>query len=155
MRRSLFTLVVLLVLTPMMTANAQHGIITKPSNHSASATLDRLEAALKKLGLTIFTRIDHAAAAAAVGLKMPASTVLVFGNPRIGTPAFMQKPTLAIDLPLKALVYEDASGKVWISYNSADYVLGTIYDRHGVAANPEANLRTEQALAGATDAAAK
>lgn len=136
-------------------AAAQDGLITKPSAHSVSATLDRLEAALKERGLIIFTRIDHAAAAAAAGLKMPASTVLVFGNPRLGTPVFVQKPTLAIDLPLKALVYEDASGKVWVSYNSSDYLSGTIYRRHGAPVNAEATARTEKALADATDAAVK
>jgi uncharacterized protein (DUF302 family) len=136
-------------------AAAQDGLITKPSAHSAGATLDRLEAALKERGLIIFTRIDHAAAAKAAGLNMPASTVVIFGNPRLGTPGFVQKPTLAIDLPLKALVYEDASGKVWVSYNSADYLAGTIYRRHGAPVNGEATARMEKALAEATDAAVK
>jgi uncharacterized protein (DUF302 family) len=98
-------------------------IISKPSSHSVAITLDRLEASLKERGFMIFTRIDHAAAAASVGLKMPASTVLIFGNPRLGTPSFLKQPTLAIDLPLKALVYQDASGKVVISYNSSEYIM--------------------------------
>jgi uncharacterized protein (DUF302 family) len=152
---SLVTLTILSLFTGDLTASAQDGLITTPSAHSASSTLDRLEAALKERGFTIFTRIDHAAAAAAAGLKMPPSTVLVFGIPRVGTPAFVQKPTLAIDLPLKALVYEDSTGKVWVSYNSADYVLGPIYSRHGVTPNPEAKPRTEKALAEATEAATK
>ena len=150
---SLIALPFVLILSSV--AAAQDGLITKPSAHSASATLDRLEAALKERGLTIFARLDHTAAATASGLKMPASTVLVFGNPRVGTPVFVQKPTLAIDLPLKALVYEDASGKVWVSYNSADYLAETIYRRHGAPVNPEATARTEKALAEATDAAVK
>ena len=90
---------------------------------------------MKERGLTIFARLDDSAAAATVGLKMPASTVLVFGNPRLGTPVFVQKPTLAVDLPLKALVYEDASGKVG-GYNSAEYLFNTIYGRHGAPGNP-------------------
>jgi uncharacterized protein (DUF302 family) len=150
---SLIALPVLLILGSF--AAAQEGLITKPSAHSVSVTLDRLEAALKERGLTIFARLDHAAAAAAVGLKMPASTVLVFGNPRLGTPVFVQKPTLAVDLPLKALVYEDASGKAWVSYNSAEYLFNTIYGRHGAPVNPEATAGTTKVLTEATEAAVK
>jgi len=121
-----------------ISASAVEGLITKPSAYPAAATLDRLEAALKERGFIIFARLDHAAAAESVGLKMPKSTVLVFGNPRIGTPVFIKHPTLAIDLPLKALVWEDADGKVWLSYNSAQYLLMTIYGRQGAPTNPEA-----------------
>lgn len=136
-------------------ASASDGLITKPSAHSTAATLDRLEAALKERGFIIFARLDHAAAALSAGLKMPSSTVLVFGNPRIGTPAFLKKPTLAIDLPLKALVWEDASGKVSVTYNSAEYVQGTIFPRHGLPTNEERQKLVEKALAAATDAAVK
>jgi uncharacterized protein (DUF302 family) len=136
-------------------ACANDGLITKSSDHSASITIERLEAALKERGLTVFTRLDHAAAATAAGMKMPPATVVVFGNPRAGTPAFLQKPSLAIDLPLKALVWEDAGGKVFVSYNSAEYVFGTIYPRHGLTANPEAKQRTEKVLADAVEAAVK
>lgn len=136
-------------------ASAVDGLITKPSAYPATQTLDRLEAALKERGFTIFARLDHAAAAESVGLKMPRSTVLVFGNPRLGTPVFLQFPTLAIDLPLKALVWEDASGRVSVSYNSAQHLLGTIYGRHGAPASPEAIARIEGVLAAATDAAVK
>ena len=102
----------------------------------------------------IFTRINHAAAADSVGLKMPPSTVLVFGNPRLGTPSFLKRPTLAIDLPLKALVYEDLAGKVFISYNSSEYVLETLYPRHGLTASPDIETQIAKILAEATDAAA-
>jgi uncharacterized protein (DUF302 family) len=136
-------------------ARAVDGLITKSSPHSANETLDRLEAALKERGFVIFARLDHAAAAAALGLTMPGSTVLVFGNPRLGTPVFIKHPTLAIDLPLKALVWEDASGKVALSYNSAQYLLGPIYSRHGASSTPEAVARTEGLLTAATDAAVK
>jgi uncharacterized protein (DUF302 family) len=136
-----------------ISASAVEELITKPSAYPAAATLDRLEAALKERGFIIFARLDHAAAAESVGLKMPKSTVLVFGNPRIGTPVFIKHPTLAIDLPLKALVWEDANGKVWLSYNSAQYLLMTIYGRHGAPTNPEAITRIESVLAAATDAA--
>jgi uncharacterized protein (DUF302 family) len=146
---------VTLFLASTVSASAVDGLITKPSAYPATETLERLEAALKERGFIIFTRLDHAAAAESVGIKMPKSTVLVFGNPRLGTPVFIKHPTLAIDLPLKALVWEDASGKVSLSYNSAQYLLVTIYGRHGAPTNPEAMTRIESLLTAATDAAVK
>ncbi len=110
LRLRMLALAVTLFLASTVSASAVDGLITKPSAYPATETLDRLEAALKERGFIIFTRLDHAAAAQSVGLKMPKSTVLVFGNPRFGTPVFTKHPTLAIDLPLKALVWEDASG---------------------------------------------
>jgi uncharacterized protein (DUF302 family) len=149
------TVAAVLFLGVAASASAQDGLITKPSAHSAAMTLNRLESALKERGFMIFARLDHAGAASSQGLSMPASTVIVFGNPRLGTPVFIRHPTLAIDLPLKALVYEDSAGKVWIGYNSAAYLWQTIYVRHGAPANPEAQARLETVLAEATDAAAK
>jgi uncharacterized protein (DUF302 family) len=149
------SIVCVMFLVTAMRAFGADGLITKPSTHPAAATLDRLEAALKERGFVIFARLDHAAAAESVGLKMPRSTVLVFGNPRLGTPVFIQHPTLAIDLPLKAVVWEDANGKVWLSYNSAEYVLSTIYGRHGAPTNREAIARMDSVLAAAGDAATK
>lgn len=143
------------VLFASITSASADGLITKPSRYAAAETLDRLEAALKERGFMIFARLDHAAAAESVGLKMPKSTVLVFGNPRLGTLVFIKHPTLAIDLPLKALVWDDASGKTSLSYNSAQYLLGTIYGRHGAPSSADAIARIEAALAAATDAAVK
>src|SRR6266849_2891523 len=128
---STLALAATLFLASTMSASAVDGLITKPSAYPVAETLDRLEAALKERGFIIFTRLDHAAAAESLALKMPKSTALVFGNPRLGTPVFIKHPSLAIDLPLKALVWEDASGKVSLSYNSAQYLLVTIYGRHG------------------------
>ncbi len=147
-------LAAMLVLGSTASASAVDGLITKPSAYPATETLDRLEAALKERGFIIFARLDHAAAAESVGLKMPRSTVVVFGNPRLGTPVFIKHPTLAIDLPLKALVWEDASGKVSLSYNSAQHLV-TTYGRHGAPTNPEATTRIESLLTAATDAAVK
>ena len=113
-------------------AGAVDGLITRPSPHSTDATLDKFEAAAKKRGLVVFARLDHTAAAASMGLTMPRSTVIVFGNPRVGTPNFITTPTLAIDLPPKAMVWEDSTGKVFLSYNSAEFLLGTQYLRHGI-----------------------
>lgn len=129
------------------------GLLTRPSAYSVDATIERFEAAVKKRGFLVFARLDHAAAAESVGLKMPRATVIVFGNPRLGTPIFLKTPTLAIDLPLKALVWEDSSGKVFVSYNSADYVFGTIYARHGVPSDKSVADRVEGTLAAMADEA--
>ncbi len=82
-------------------------------------------------GFMVFAHLDHAAAAKQKGLSMPYSTVVVFGNPKIGTPGFIKVPESAIDLPLKALVWEDQDGKVFLSYNTGTYLLKTLYPRHG------------------------
>lgn len=137
------------------TASANDGLITKPSAHSASATLDRFEAALKERGYMVFARIDHSAAAKTANLKMPVSTVMVFGNPGNGTQAMIRKPMLAIDLPQKALVWEDSGGKVSLTYNSAAYVQGTIFPRHGLPANAERQKALETLLNEAADKATK
>ena len=147
-------IVALLFLSPAVSASAVEGLVTKPSTQSVDETLDRLETALKERGFIIFTRLDHAAAAQSLGLKMPRSTVLVFGNPRIGTPIFIQYPTYAIEQPLKALVWEDSGGKVWLSYNTSEWGK-VISGRHGVPTNPEGAARVDGLLSAATDAATK
>jgi uncharacterized protein (DUF302 family) len=113
---------------------ADEGLITKPSKYSVEETVARFEAAVKQkeaAGFTVFTEIDHAAAAKKFGLEMRPRTLILFGNPKVGTPSVIKAPLLAIDLPPKALVWEDDQGKVWLSYNSADYLFNTIYQRHG------------------------
>jgi uncharacterized protein (DUF302 family) len=115
------------------------GLITKPSRYSVQETITRFEAAVKQreaAGFTVFTEIDHAAAAKKFGLDLRPRTVIVFGNPKLGTPVMVKTPLLAIDVPAKALVWEDDQGKVWLSYNSADYLYKTIYSRHGAEAPP-------------------
>ena len=92
------------------------GIVRKPSSRSVAETLDRLETILKARGIQVFARIDHAGEAARVGLSMPPTQVLIFGNPRAGTPVMLAAPTAAIDLPLKVLAWQDAVGKVWLGY---------------------------------------
>ncbi|HXX31954.1 MAG TPA: DUF302 domain-containing protein [Myxococcaceae bacterium] len=96
--------------------DAGEGIIRKLSAHPVPETLDRLEAILKTKGIHVFARIDHSGEAAKVGLSMPPTQVLIFGNPRAGTPVMLAAPTSAIDLPLKALAYQDSAGKVWLGY---------------------------------------
>ncbi len=131
MKQRLIALLAILFLVPATGALADNGLITKASAHSAKATLANLEKALAKRGFMVFAHLDHQAAAKSKGLDMPFSTVVVFGNPKIGTPGFIRTPRLAIDLPLKALVWKDKAGKVYLSYNSGTYVHQTLYARHG------------------------
>jgi len=98
------------------------GIISKPSKSSVPETLDRLEAILRAKGITVFARIDHSGEAEKVGMKMPPTQVLIFGNPKGGTPLMLAAPTSAIDLPLKALAWQDSDGSVWLSYNDPEYL---------------------------------
>lgn len=153
LRYVVVTVIAMLLAGTALSAFAVEGLITKPSPHSVGATIDRFEAAVKKRGFMVFARLDHAAAAESVGLKMPRATVIVFGNPRLGTPVFMKTPTLAIDLPLKAMVWEDANGKVFLSYNSAEYLYGTIYVRHGAPSDKAVAAKVEGTLEAIADEA--
>ena len=104
------------------------GIVRKPSPRSVPETLDRLEAILTSKGVKVFARFDHSGEAARVGLAMPPTQVLVFGNPRAGTPVMLAAPTSAIDLPLKVLAWQDAAGQVWLGYTDPAYLAR----RHGL-----------------------
>ena len=106
----------------------QEGFVSKPSNHSVDQTVDRLKTILQSKGVALFALVDHSGEAAKVGMKMPPTKLLIFGSPKAGTPLMLAAPSIAIDLPLKILVSEDAQGKVWLSYNSAEY----LKDRHGL-----------------------
>ena len=108
------------------------GLITKPSKYSVLETISRFKAAVKAKGWVVFTEIDHAEAAAKAGVELRPRTVIVFGNPKLGSPRMREHPTLAIYIPPKALVWEDDQGKVWLTFNSAEYLLGYVYNRHGV-----------------------
>jgi uncharacterized protein (DUF302 family) len=103
-----------------MTTN--NGITSQPSPYSVTETIDRLEAILQAKGITIFARIDQQAEAEKVGLSMLPTQLLLFGNPKAGTPLMVAAPTIALDLPLKVLVWEATDGKVWLSYNDTDYL---------------------------------
>jgi uncharacterized protein (DUF302 family) len=103
------------------------GLVHLASAYSVSETVQRVEAALTAKGLTIFALIDHSGEAEKVGLAMKPTKLVIFGNAKAGTPLMIAAPTSAIDLPLKALVWEDAEGKVWLAYNRADY----LQRRHG------------------------
>ena len=101
---------------------AADGLITIPSTYGPEDTMNRLEAAARSKGLTVFAHVDHAAGAAAVGLPLRPTDLLIFGNAKGGTPLMQLDQTIGIDLPLKALVWQDASGKTWLSYNDPNWL---------------------------------
>jgi uncharacterized protein (DUF302 family) len=101
---------------------AGQGLVSKSSAHSVAETIDRLEAVLREKNIHIFARIDQRDEAKKAGLHMPAMELLIFGNPKAGTPLMVSEPTIGIDLPLKALAWEDREGKVWLSYNAPEYL---------------------------------
>src|SRR6266705_1868137 len=109
-------------------AMAADGLTTIPSHYGAKETADRLEAEIKAKGMTVFARIDHAAGAAQAGLALGPTEVLIFGNAKAGTPLMQSNQTIGIDLPLKVLVWQDASGKTWLSYNDPSWLA----KRHGL-----------------------
>jgi uncharacterized protein (DUF302 family) len=111
-----------------MTSAPDNGLIHLASSYSVAETAKRLEASLLAHGLSLFCRIDHSGEAEKVGLHMPPTQLLIFGSPKGGTPLMLASPTLAIDLPLKALIWQDAGGKVWLSYNSPEY----LQQRHNI-----------------------
>jgi uncharacterized protein (DUF302 family) len=121
---------------------AADGLTTVASHFGPKETLDRLEADVKAKGLTVFARIDHAAGAAAVGLSLLPTAVLIFGNARGGTPLMQSNQLIGIDLPLKVLVWQDTSGKTWLSYVDP----GTLAQRYGLPADTAASVN---ALSGA------
>jgi len=121
MRKGLLVVVLTILAMPLAYA-ADNGLITLKSPYSVDQTLDRFEQALKAKGMTVFTRIDHAKGAAGVDLKLRPTTVLIFGNPKIGTLLMQSQQTAGIDLPLKLLAWQDADGQVWIAYNDPGYI---------------------------------
>ena len=111
-----------------MTPNRDRGIIDTPSNHSVDETVDKLKGILQAKGVTLFALVDHSGEAEKAGMKMRPTKLLIFGSPKAGTPVMLAAPSIAIDLPLKILVWEDAQAKVWVSYNSPAY----LQERHRV-----------------------
>ncbi len=103
-------------------------MVTKASHYSVMETIGRIEKAVTAKGMQIFARIDHGGEAKKVGLEMKPTMLLIFGNPKGGTPLMVTRPTVAIDLPLKALAWEDEDGKVWLTYNTVDL----LHERHGL-----------------------
>jgi uncharacterized protein (DUF302 family) len=131
-----------------MQAMTVDGLTTLGSSHRPKDTMNRFEAAVKAKGMTIFARIDHAAGAAATGLSLHPTEVLIFGNAKAGTPLMQSTQTIGIDLPLKALVWQDGSGRTWLSYNNPSWLA----KRHGLGHEVDGTL---SAMSGALDAAAR
>jgi len=119
------------------------GIIDKSSNHSVDQTVDKLKNILQAKGVTLFALVDHSGEAEKAGMKMPPTQLLIFGSPKAGTPLMLAAPSVAIDLPLKILVWEDRGGKVWVSYNSPEY----LKERHGLPQELLANITVVETLA--------
>jgi uncharacterized protein (DUF302 family) len=124
-------------------SSTANGIIDKPGNHSVDETAEKLQAILRAKGIALFALVDHSGEAAQVGMKMRPTKLLIFGNPKAGTPLMQASPSVAIDLPLKILIWEDAAGKVWVSYNSAVY----LRERHHLPEELERNIAVVETLA--------
>jgi uncharacterized protein (DUF302 family) len=124
------------------------GIIQVPSRHTVEETVDKLQQILAAKGVTLFAVIDHSGEAEKAGLRMPPTKLLIFGSPKAGTPLMLAAPSIALDLPLKILVAEDAEGKVWLSYNSAAF----LRHRHNLPAELVAILEGAGQLAAAAAA---
>jgi uncharacterized protein (DUF302 family) len=119
------------------------GIIDKPSNHSVDQTVEKLKGILQAKGITVFAMVDHSGGAAEAGMKMRPTKLLIFGSPKGGTPMMLAAQSIAIDLPLKILIWEDEQGKVWLSYNSPAY----LQERHGLPQELLQNLAVVETLA--------
>lgn len=119
-----------------------NGIVSQPSNHSVDQTVEKLKSILQAKNVTLFALVDHSGEAEKAGMKMPPTKLLIFGSPKAGTPLMLAAPSIAIDLPLKILVAQDAQGKVWLSYNSLEY----LRDRHGLPPELLQNIAVVEAL---------
>jgi uncharacterized protein (DUF302 family) len=123
-------------ITPAGTAPSVEGVVSRLSPFAVDTTIERLKASVQRHGLTLFAQIDHSDEANRIGLTMPAAHLLIFGSPQAGTPLMLASPLLALELPLKALVWQDDAGQVWVSYDSSAYLAG----RFGIPAELVKNI---------------
>jgi uncharacterized protein (DUF302 family) len=140
MRQLFFVLAALFVMVP--SAYADNGIVSMKSSHDVKKTADRLEDILKQKGMTVFIRINHAEGAQKVGKDLRPTEVIIFGNPKVGTPLMQCSQSTAIDLPQKALIWEDEKGQVWLSYNDPNYLA----NRHGISGCSDVIEKIQTAL---------
>lgn len=126
-----------------MATSSENGIVRIPGHRPVDETVAKLQGILQAKGVKLFAVVDHSGEAATAGLKMPNTKLLIFGNPKAGTPLMLASPGVALDLPLKILVAEDGAGKTWISYSSAGY----LQSRHGLPSELLANIAVIEALA--------
>jgi uncharacterized protein (DUF302 family) len=122
---------------------ANNGIVNKPSKHSVDDTLGKLQNILEAKGIVVFALIDHSGEAAKVGMKMRPTKLLIFGNPKGGTPLMLAAPSIAIDLPVKILIWQDDQEKVWVSYITPEYLA----ERHGLPPHLAQNIGFIETLA--------
>jgi uncharacterized protein (DUF302 family) len=149
MRTLLIT--VLIVFLSVASVYGENGLIAIKSSHSVKKTVDRLESVLKEKGMTVFTRVNHTDNAEKVGLELRPTELLIFGNPKVGTPLMQCSQSAAIDLPQKVLVYEDQEGQVWLTYNDPHY----LSNRHKITGCDEVIKKIENALKNFSNAATK
>jgi uncharacterized protein (DUF302 family) len=141
----------LMAIVAISPALAADGMVRKASAFSVAETIDRLEKGARERDFVIVARIDHAAAAAKAGLELRPTVLLIFGNPKGGTPLMQSGPSIGLDLPLKALAWEDATGRVWLAYNEPRWLA----QRHGVTGRAELVQGMARALDQLTDTATK
>jgi uncharacterized protein (DUF302 family) len=134
---------VLFLLLTITSVQADDGLVNEPSQYDVTQTLDRFEAAAKEAGLKIFARIDHAAGAASVGKSLRPTQLLIFGSPQVGTGLMSSEQRIGLDLPLKALAWQDAEGAVWLSYTRPADLLS----RYGIEDRPQIEQKMSGALA--------
>jgi uncharacterized protein (DUF302 family) len=140
---------ILAILFIVSTATAGNGLISVKSSHDVKATADRLENVLKQKGMNVFIRINHAASAAKVGKELRPTELIIFGNPKVGTPLMQCSQSVAIDLPQKALIWQDDKGQVWLTYNDPNYLA----QRHELTGCAEVIKKVEKALSNFAKAA--
>jgi uncharacterized protein (DUF302 family) len=146
--RQIFLIVMSIILT-MSLAYADNGLIDVKSSHAVNETADRFEAALKEKGMTIFARINHAEGAKKAGMDLPATELIIFGNPKVGSPLMNCNRTVGIDLPQKALIWKDENGQVWLTYNDPQYLA----KRHDLSKCMQVIKKVEKALSNFATAA--
>ena len=147
MRHLLFTLIGIIIFASL--ACAENGIVSIKSSHDVKITADRLENNLKAKGMTVFIRINHTKGAQKVGKTLRPTEVIIFGNPKVGTPLMQCGQSVAIDLPQKTLIWEDEAGQVWLSYNDPEYLA----KRHGIKGCVDVIKKIETALGNFANAA--
>lgn len=149
MKRYLLSLILFIAVVP--TASAQDRLVTKKSPHSVAMTLDRLSDALKQRGITVVARVDHASAAEKIGEKLEPTQVLIFGNPKLGTPLMQSNQKIGLDLPMKVLAWRDRSGQVWLTYLKPS----SLKSDYAISENDKTFAAMEQALDALTDEAVR
>lgn len=147
--KQLLVLITLMTLVPVMSMAGENGLIDKKSHYSVKVTLDRLENALRKKGITIVTRWSHDAGAKKADIALRPTELLIFGNPKLGSHFFTSQQSAGIDLPMKALAWKDKEGQVWLTYNDPAYIA----NRHGISDRPAIVAKMTGALNGLTNAA--